>query len=99
MMADSDRDADPNWIVQRDADGNVEFEIDLDLCNTVADDMLSDMWELEGELENFDFVAAVFSLFVNSVHILLDHGWNTQDLLKAVQEHADSHVSDQEVIH
>jgi hypothetical protein len=98
-MADTDRDADPNWIVQRDDDGNVEFEIDLELCNTVADDMLNDMWELDGELENFDFVAAVFSMFVNSIHILLDHGWSPQDLQREVTDHSQSHMGENDVLH
>lgn len=98
-MADSDPDTDPNWIVQRDADGNVEFEIDLNLCNSVADDMLTDMWELDGELENFDFVAAVFSVFVNSIHILLDHGWTSQDLLREVTDHSQSHMGENDVMH
>lgn len=98
-MDDTDRDSDPNWIVQRDADGNVEFEIDLDLCNTVADDMLSDMASLDGELDNFDFVAAVFSLFVNSIHILLDHGWTPQNLLQEVTDHSDGHMNEHDVLH
>jgi len=98
-MNTDDRDQDPNWIVQRDDEGNVEFEIDLNLCNTVADDMLTDMAELDGELENFDFVSAVFSLFVNSVHILLDHGWKPEELKQEVSDHADQHVHAGEVIH
>jgi hypothetical protein len=98
-MSSEDRDSDPNWIVQRDEEGNVQFEIDLNLCNTVADDMLTDMSELEGELENFDFVAAVFSVFVFSLHILLDNGWKAEDLVKEVSEHAEQHVPDSEIMH
>lgn len=98
-MSDSDNDSDPNWIVQRDDEGNVEFEIDLELCSSVADDMLSDMFELDGALENFDFAAAVFSVFVNSIHILLDHGWSAEDLLQEVKDHAAQHVPASEVIH
>jgi hypothetical protein len=61
--------------------------------------MLTDMADLEGELENFDFVAAVFSVFVFSLHILLDNGWKPEDLVKEVSEHAEQHVPDSEVIH
>ncbi len=98
-MSAEDRDSDPNWIVQRDEEGNVQFEIDLNLCNQVADNMLSDMCDLEGELEHFDFAAAVFSMFVHSVHILLDHGWTAEDLVREVSEHAEQHVPDSEVMH
>lgn len=98
-MADSDRDSDPNWIVQRDEDGNVQFEIDLDLCNTIADDTLSHIVELEQELEHFDFAACVFSLFVQGVHILLDHGWTPEDLVREVQEHTQAHMHEHDVLH
>jgi hypothetical protein len=98
-MSSEDRDDDPNWIVQRDDEGNVQFEIDLNLCNTVADDMLTDMSELEGELENFDFVAAVFSVFMFSLHILLDNGWKAEDLVREVKEHTEQHVPDSEIMH
>lgn len=84
---------DANWILIHDDDGNLVHKIDIDLCNHVADEALTALHELEDNLEHFDFSTAAFGMFVNCVHILLDAGWNMQDLIKEVQDHALMHES------
>jgi hypothetical protein len=88
-MTDSKTDASDNHnlIEITDEDGNVVHTIDIGVCNQVADDMLDSMVELEEVMDNFDFVTACFSLFVNCVHILTDHGWSVQELVKEVEQH------------
>jgi hypothetical protein len=86
-------DETPDNIIEiKDDDGNVVHTIDVDLCDHIADSVLTNLSNMEDEVEDFDFVTAVFSLFVNSIHILADAGWTEQDLIKEVQAHAHEHV-------
>jgi hypothetical protein len=69
------------------------YEFDLDVCNAAADQALEELLEKEGEVENFDFVASVFSLFVASISILTQSGWTTDELINEVMastEHTDT---------
>jgi hypothetical protein len=69
------------------------YEFDLDVCNAAADQALEELLEKEGEVENFDFVASVFSLFVASISILTQSGWTTEELINEVMastEHTDT---------
>jgi hypothetical protein len=69
------------------------YEFDLDVCSEAADQVLEELLEKEGEVENFDFVASVFSLFVASISILTQSGWTTDELINEVMastEHADT---------
>jgi hypothetical protein len=75
-------------IVKETLDNGEEYQFDIDLCNDVADDMLEELYEMEGEVENFDFTATVYSLFVSSVNILAESGWTTEDLIKDVIYHS-----------
>ena len=75
-------------IVKETLEDGTEYQFDIDLCNDTADNLLDDLFELEGTLENFDFTAAVYSLFVSSVNILAESGWTTDDLIKDVIYHS-----------
>ena len=75
-------------IVKETLEDGTEYQFDIDLCNDTADNLLDDLFELEGTLENFDFTAAVYSLFVSSVNILAESGWTTEDLIKDVIYHS-----------
>ena len=69
------------------------YEFDLDVCNAAADQVLEELLEKEGEVENFDFVASIFSLFVASISILTQSGWTTDELINEVMastEHSDT---------
>lgn len=98
MRSKEDLENDPNVIPIWDEQGELVEVIHIDLCNEVADGMLESMWELEGELEHFDFSTAAFGLFVNCVHILVDAGWSVEDLMKEVQDHGTVQESSQETL-
>lgn len=85
-MQNIDEDSD-HLIVEMDQDGN-EYVIDLDVCKDHADAAMNQLWESEGEVENFDFNTAVFALFLNSIHVLSQTGWTTSELVNAVQDHS-----------
>ena len=53
-----------------------------------ATKMLEQLYELEGKEIDFDFTAAVFSLFVDSIHILSESGWTTEELIQEVITHS-----------
>jgi hypothetical protein len=81
-----------NLIKETLENGDV-YEFDLDVCNAAADQALEELLEKEGEVENFDFVASVFSLFVASISILTQSGWTTDELINEVMastEHTDT---------
>lgn len=68
-------------------DGTV-YCFDMDKCTDVADKVLEDLLEREGEID-FDYTAVVFSLFINSIHILRNSGWTTDELLREVVDHSE----------
>lgn len=76
-----------NIITDTTPDGE-EYKIDLDLCYEAADELLENLFEMEDEVENFDFTAAVFSLFISSIYILSESGWKTEELVREVLEHS-----------
>lgn len=81
-----------NLIVTELEDGT-EYTIDLDVCNGVADNIMSTVFEVEesGEIENFDAVAVCFGLFINAFHVLLNAGWTIDDLKTELDDHFDEH--------
>ncbi len=75
-------------IVKETLANGEEYQFDLDLCADAADDALAELYEMEGTVENFDFTAAVFGLFVSSIQILADSGWDTKELMEEVAYHS-----------
>jgi hypothetical protein len=75
-----------NEIVEVLSDGTVYY-FDLDVCNDEAEKMLNELYDKVNTVPNFDFTSAVFNLFVNSIHILNESGWTTEDLLQEVLDH------------
>ena len=63
---------------------------DLDVCNAAADEALELLWAKENTVLSFDYTAAVFSLFVDSINILSNSGWSTQELLQEVLDHSEA---------
>lgn len=51
-----------------------EYQFDIDLCQEIAFNTLSDLYELEEEVENFDFSTSVFFLLliVLIFYVMLD---------------------------
>jgi hypothetical protein len=65
-----------------------EYQFDLDVCTDAADDVLEELYNMEGTVENFDFTASVFSLFVSSIQILAASGWSATELMEEVAYHS-----------
>jgi hypothetical protein len=74
-------------IVEVLADGTINH-FDLDVCNAAAEEALDLLWAKENTVLSFDYTAAVFSLFVDSINILSNSGWTTQELLQEVVNHS-----------
>lgn len=87
MENSEDRD---NLIIDVDDEGN-EYVIDLDVCNAVVDSVFESLAEQESEIENFDFTAACYSMFIISYRILLDSGWSMEELTRDLQDQFDDH--------
>jgi len=81
MMADR--------IVEVLEDGTI-YCFDLDKCAEIAENTLEKLYEKEGVELDFDYTATVFSLFVQSVHILTLSGWSTEDLIEEVLDHSEA---------
>jgi hypothetical protein len=79
---------DDNLIVEVLEDGT-EITIDLNVCNDVADKVMTRLFEIEEneELKNFDAAASIFSLFINSIYVLSDYGWSEAELKKEIEDH------------
>ena len=61
-------------------DGTVYY-FDLDVCAEQARTVLETLYEQEGKLANFNFVAAIHALFIESAIILEGAGWDTDQLI------------------
>ena len=76
-----------NEVIEVLPDGTVYY-FDLDVCNKVADDALDEIFAKEGVEPNFDFTASIFHLFVETIYILSNSGWSTEELLGEVLTHS-----------
>jgi hypothetical protein len=76
-------------IIREKLENGEEYVFDMDVCNEAATASLDELYSMEGEVENFDFAATVFSLFASCIHILTESGWTTADLLDAVITHTE----------
>lgn len=74
-----------NRIAEILEDGTVHC-FDIDKCMNEADKVIDTLIDRDGEID-YDFSATVFSLFINSIHILSLCGWTKDDLLKEIHEH------------
>lgn len=74
-------------IVEILPDGTV-YHFDLDVCDKAANRALEQLYEKEGAEIGFDYTAAIFSLFISSIQILSESGWNTRELLEEVITHS-----------
>jgi hypothetical protein len=74
-------------IVETLADGST-YVFNMDVCQEAADDAMALLWSMEGRKQKFDYTGAVFSLFVDCIHVLSSSGWTTQDLLNEVMDHS-----------
>lgn len=75
-----------NEVVEVLEDGTIYY-FDLEVCNREAESLINELFEKEKTVPNFDVPATVFNLFINSIHILNECGWTTEDLIAEVLNH------------
>jgi hypothetical protein len=78
---------DPDRCTEVLEDGTI-YTFSINKSSDRARELLERLWELEGQELDFDYTAAVFSLFVDSIDILTNSGWTTQDLITEVITHS-----------
>jgi len=78
---------DPDRCTEILEDGTI-YTFSINKSSDRARELLERLWELEGQELDFDYTAAVFSLFVDSIDILTNSGWTTQDLITEVISHS-----------
>jgi hypothetical protein len=78
---------DPDRCTEVLEDGTI-YTFSINKSSDRARELLERLWELEGQELDFDYTAAVFSLFVDSIDILTNSGWTTQDLITEVISHS-----------
>jgi len=72
-----------NEVVEVLDDGTIYY-FDLDVCNREAEDAILELANKQDVLPNYDFNATVYSLFVQSVSILQECGWTSEELVEEV---------------
>jgi hypothetical protein len=80
-------------IIKETLEDGTEYQFDLDVCEQQATKVLDELFQLENNLEDFDFTATIFSLYINCIHILSNSGWNKDELIKEVENHAETYLN------
>lgn len=70
-------------------DGTIHV-FDIDVSQAAAEAAIDSLRGQQGTVINFDFAAAIFSTFVETVHILTASGWTTEDLICEVVNHSEA---------
>ena len=78
---------DPDRCTEVLEDGTI-YTFSINRSTAKANELLEQLWQLEGKEIDFDYTAAVFSLFVDSIHILSESGWTTEELIQEVVTHS-----------
>lgn len=76
-------------------DGTI-YAFDMDVCDQEANNVIELLHEKDGKLFNFDFSAAIFSLFVYCIHILRSSGWSTDNLIDEVLLHSENYDDEED---
>lgn len=74
-------------------DGTIRV-IDVDLTQAEAEKAIKKLWKKQGKVLNFDFHTTIFSLFIETVHILTSSGWTTEELLAELISHSEADDAD-----
>jgi len=67
---------------------------DIDKCVNIADDLLIQLEEKEGVELEFDYVTSVYGLFIRTIHILRENGYETNELVNTVLDHSTFDIDD-----
>jgi hypothetical protein len=79
---------DPDRCTEILEDGTI-YTFSINKSSEKAAELMEKLYELEGQELDFDYTAAVFSLFVDCIHTLTQSGWTTDDLLREVIDHSE----------
>ena len=85
---------DPDRCTEIREDGTI-YTFSITKSNEHARAALDRLYELEGQEVDFDYTAAVFALFVDSINILSNSGWTTEELIREVITHSEAEDRDQ----
>jgi hypothetical protein len=85
---------DPDRCTEVLEDGTI-YTFSINRSTERAREVLERLYELEGQEVDFDYTAAVFALFVDSIEILSNSGWTTQELIQEVITHSAAEDRDQ----
>lgn len=75
-----------NQCVEVLPNGKIHY-YDLDVCNKEAEKSLDELYAKEDTVPNFDAVAAMYAVFVESLYVLHYTGLSTEDLIHEVIKH------------
>ena len=76
-----------NEVIEVLEDGTIYY-FDLDVCEQEAESVIGSLIEKQSTVTNYDFHATIFNLFLRSIHILSEAGWEPEELLDEVLIHA-----------
>lgn len=80
---------DPDRCTEVLEDGTI-YTFSIEKSTQRAREALEQLYSLEGREADFDYTAAVFSLFVDSIQTLSNSGWTTADLIQEVISHSEA---------
>jgi len=80
---------DPDRCTEILPDGTI-YTFSINRSTERAREALERLWALEGQDLDFDYTAAVFALFIDSIEILSNSGWTTNELLAEVITHSEA---------
>ena len=73
-----------------------EEEIDFELCEQIVSESIDELIGKQDDYEGYDFVAAMFSMFVHSIHILNEAGWSKDELVEEINNHLGTDEDEEE---
>lgn len=80
-------------IKEIDEDGN-EFDVDIEVCNDVAHQLLDVIFEKEGVLPMYSAIPTIYNLHYCAIGILLECGWTKADLIKDIDDAIQETIDD-----
>lgn len=86
-------DEDPDRCTQILEDGTI-YTFSIAHSTELAQQAMQNLCALQDQEPDFDFAAAVFSLFIDSIYILTDSGWTREELVQEVLTHSQAADSD-----
>ena len=75
-----------NEVIEVQEDATIHY-FDLDVCEKEAASVVDELITKQTIVPNYDFHATIFSLFIQSIYILSEAGWEPEELLDEVLMH------------